>query len=157
MSGTRNLTNQAAAYQLSYPSGWNVTTQGNTVSVSPETGATHIAGFLIETVRNPMLSPEDDLKDAIMPSGSGGTPYTATGKIAPVMVAGEPGFRVDVRVSLSGTSSRGSATASGPVYAGSILTTSHKGVNYRIGLFARDGDTMTLMQTEQVLASLRFT
>lgn len=157
MNGMRTFTNLTAAYQLTYPAMWSITTQSSTVTISPETGSTRIAGFLIEAVRNPQISPEDDLKEAVMPSGSTMSAYTATSMIAPVTVAGEPGFRVDVRISLGGSSSRGSATAAGVVYTGSIITTSHKGVNYRIGLFAHEGDMMTLMQAEQVLMSLRFT
>ena len=143
---------------MRYPDAWTVAEQGGTVTISPEQGTPRVAGFLFQSVTNPKVSPEQDLRDAITPMSSGGTSIMGTGQIKPVMVAGEPGFRVDVRIAMSGTpTTPGSATATGPVYVGSIVTTSHKGVNYRIGLFARDGDTATLMQAEQVLASLHFT
>lgn len=158
MNGTRTYTGAGAAYDLRYPDTWTVAQQSGTVAISPEQGTARVAGFLFEAVVNPKVSPEQDLRDAIMPTGSTGTSIMATGPITPVMVAGEPGFRADVRISGPGTpAARGSATAAGPMYVGSIVITSHKGVNYRIGLFARDGDTATLMQTEQILASLHFT
>ena len=158
MNGTRTYTGAGAAYDLRYPDTWTVAEQSGTVAISPEQGTARVAGFLFEPVANPKVSPEQDLRDAIMPTGSTGTSIMATGPITPVMVAGEPGFRADVRISGPGTpAARGSATAASLMYVGSIVITSHKGVNYRIGLFARDGDTATLMQTEQILASLHFT
>ncbi len=118
-----------------------------------------VIGFLIAPVRNSKLSAEDELRNLIMPPQGMTTAYMPTGKITPVMVGGEPGFRVDIRITIGAATptTRGSATTSGSIYTGSLLTITHKGVNYGMRFLARDGDKMTLDQAEAVLASLRFT
>jgi len=159
MNGMRDFTNPVAAYQVRYPEAWTITASGESVNISPETGANRVIGFLIEPVRYSKLSAQDELRGLIMPPQGMTTAYMPTGTITPVMVGGEPGFRVDIRVTF-GTATpaaRGSATASGSLYTGSLLTASHKGVNYGIRFLARDGDKMTLDQAEAMLASLRFT
>jgi len=160
MNGMRDFTNPAAAYQVRYPEAWTVTAASESVNISPETGANRVIGFLVEPMRNSKLSAEDELRGLIMPS-MGMIAYVPTGTITPVMVGGEPGFRVDIRISVSAATptTRGSATASASdaVFTGSLLTTTHKGVNYGVRLLARDGDKMTHDQAEAMLASLRFT
>jgi len=158
MNGMRDFTNPAAAYQVRYPEAWTVTASSESVTISPETGANRVVGFLVEPVRNSKLSAEDELRGLIMPS-MGMLAYVPTGTVTPVMVGGEPGFRVDIRISVNAATptTRGSATAPPLIYTGSLLTTTHKGVNYGVRVLARDNDKMTHDQAEAMLASLHFT
>lgn len=163
MNGTREFVAPNVGFRLRYPEMWTAGPQGSTIfSFSPETGSTRYAGFLIEAVPNPMKTPEQDLRENLTTSGNDPRldvtkqPYT-------VMIDGKPAFRADLKLSFS-TSSGSSSARSTPtttpapalVYEGSLITLEYKGVNYRIGVLSREGDAMTLMLAEQVLASLRF-
>jgi len=143
-------------FQLQYPATWSVAMQGkSTVTFSPENTSTRIAGFLIETVADTDLSPADDLRQAL--SGNNPT-VTALSSVQEITVDNALGVSVAVTIPSPTRETQGIA------YVGRLLVVhgnqatppGMRGTNYRIGIFAREGDTATLAQPEQVFASLRF-
>lgn len=154
--GTRAFVSTAAGFTLRYPEAWNVATQGSrTTTFSPETGATRIAGFLIEVIPEPEKTPEEDLRDALHSSGP--LPIVTVVEPYPVQVAGIAALRAEVLLTTSDTTAARRGTPSPAIaYAGSLLVFEYRGVNYRIGVFAPEGDAGTLAQAEDVLATLHF-
>ncbi len=146
----------AGTFQLQYPGTWSVGMQGRTtVTFSPETTDTRIAGFLLETVADTDASPADDLQQALsdtMPA------FTAISPVQEVTVDNAAGVAVIVAITSP------TPETQGVTYVGRLLVVRSPQAalagmgftNYRIGIFAREGDTATLAQAEQVLASLRF-
>lgn len=164
-SGTREYIAPNARFRLRYPEMWTAGPQGSTtVAFSPERGSDRIAGFLIEPVTNPVKNPEQDLRD-ILNDTSPSMPLSVVKEPFPTVVDGAAGFRADIRVTLPAATpnprtppSGGGTPGAGPsMYMGSFLIVERNGMTYRVGVFARDGDAATLMQAEEVLASLRFT
>lgn len=155
---TVSYTSDTNTFQLQYPGAWSVAMQGrSTVTFSPEmTTTSRIAGFLIETVADTDVSPADDLQQALRSN----TPtFTALSPVQEVAVDTASGVAVVVTITSPTRDTQGVA------YIGRLLDVrgngaarpGMSGTNYRIGIFAREGDTVTLAQAEQVLASLRFT
>lgn len=162
-NGTREFVAPGPGFRLRYPGIWTAAPQGSTtLSFSPEMGSMRFAGLLIEPVPNPTKNAEQDLHENLT-MGSNDPRIDVTKQPYAVMIDGKPAFRADLKLSFnrsSGSTSARSTPTTTPmpalVYEGSLYTIEVKGVNYRIGVLSREGDTMTLMLAEQVLASLRF-
>lgn len=164
IGGTREFVSTAAGFALRYPEAWNVGTQGSrTTTFSPETGETRVAGFLIEVYPDLGKTPDEDLRDALAMSTN--PQFVVVTEPYAVEIDGIPALRADVRFTFSDTATTDTAASGSrrdtpppPVaYDGSLLVFEYRGVNYRIGIFARDGDPETRAQAEEVLATLRFT
>lgn len=158
MSGTREFVAPGAGFRLRYPETWMAGPSGSTaLSFSPETGSMRYAGFLIEATPNPTRTPEQNLRDTLTTGGSDPR-VDVTKQPYAVMLDGKPAFRADIKLTLTrGTSAATTNPAPALVYEGSLYALEYKGTSYLIGVLAREGDAMTLMLAEEVLASLRFT